>query len=124
KLTGGIGDDSFDGGTGSDRLIEQGDVNFKLSNSALTGLGSDKLTSIELATLIGGPSANNIDASGFTGNAILQGLAGNDTLTGGAGGNILIGGAGDDQLTGAAGDDVLIGGAGADRLVGSARNDL
>ncbi|HTK78338.1 MAG TPA: pre-peptidase C-terminal domain-containing protein, partial [Gemmataceae bacterium] len=124
KLTGFVGDDSFDGGTGADRLVEVGDVNFKLSDSSLTGLGSDKLTSIELATLVGGPSANTIDASKFGGSVVLQGLGGNDTLTGGAGGNILIGGTGDDQLVGASGDDVMIGGAGADRLTGSSGHDL
>jgi len=124
KLTGAAGDDSFDGGPGTDRLVEVGDVNFKLTDTSLTGLGSDKLTSVEAATLVGGPSANTIDASGFSGNTILQGLGGNDTLTGGAGGSILIGGAGDDQITGASGDDLLIGGAGADRIVGSAGDDI
>jgi hypothetical protein len=124
KLTGGAGDDSLDGGAGTDRVVEVGDVNFKLSDSSLTGLGSDTLTSIEQAVLVGGPSANNMDASKFSGLAVLQGLGGNDTLTGGAGGSVLIGGTGDDQLTGASGNDLLIGGAGADRVVGSSGQDL
>src|SRR4029078_8172869 len=103
----------------ADRLGEVRDVTFKLSESSLTGLGSAKLRSIELATLAGGPRANTIDASKFGGSVVLQGLGGNDALTGGAGGNILIGGTGDDQLVGASGDDVMIGGDGADRLAGS-----
>jgi len=124
KLTGAAGDDSFDGGTGIDRLVELGDVNFKLSDTSLTGMGSDKLTSIEQATLVGGPSANSMDAGSFSGFVVLQGRGGNDSLTGGAGGNVLIGDAGDDQLTGASGDDVMIGGAGADRITGSAGDDI
>lgn len=124
KLTGDVGNDSFDGGAGVDRLVEVGDVNFKLSDSSLTGLGSDKLTSVEQAILVGGPSANSMDVSTFSGLALLQGLGGNDSLTGGAGGGVMVGGAGDDQLTGAAGDDLMIGGAGADRLTGSAGDDI
>ena len=77
-------------------------------------MGSDKLTSIELATLVGGPSANTIDASAFGGIAILNGLGGNDSADRRAGGTILIGGNGDDQLT-ASGDDVMIGARRADR---------
>jgi Ca2+-binding RTX toxin-like protein len=82
------------------------------------------LTSIETATLVGGPSANDINASSFSGVAVLQGLAGDDKLNGGGGASILIGGSGDDQLGGGGTDDLLIGGTGADRLVGLSGNDI
>ena len=118
-LTGGLGDDSLDGGTSDDRLVEVGDVNFVLSNTALTGFGTDILVGIEFASLDGGASGNRIDASAFTGQSILRGNAGNDTLIGGSGADILRGGDGNDVLTGGLGNDQLIGNLGDDTVVES-----
>jgi Ca2+-binding RTX toxin-like protein len=130
-ITGGMGNDTIDGGAGTNTLVEQGDVNFILTNSSLTltdsnlmVLASDTLTSIEQAILTGGASANTINASAFTGDAILQGLGGNDTLIGGPGHDILAGGDGDDQLSGGAGNNILIGGAGADTLTATGGNNI
>ncbi|MCC5668265.1 hypothetical protein LC653_31500 [Nostoc sp. CHAB 5784] len=54
-----------------------------MTNTKLSGLGSDTLTSIERVTLTGGISDNILDASGFTlGNVYLYGDAGNDTING------------------------------------------
>lgn len=107
-LTGGLGDDTLDGGEGNDRLVEWGDVNFTLTNTSLTGLGTDTLVSIEQASLAGGASDNVIDTTAFSGAVILDGGAGND---------LLVSGSGDDILTGGWGDDILDGGAGVDRLL-------
>ena len=123
-MTGGLGNDSINGGGGIDRLVESGDVNFTLTNTSLTGLGSDVLVSIERATLTGGFSANLLDASGFSGDVVLVGGKGNDQITGGSGNDVLIGGDGDDMLVGASGNDVLVGGYGSDRIVGSAGHDI
>ncbi len=124
-LTGGLGNDTIDGGIGDDRLFESGNVNFTLSDTALGGLGSDKLIGVETATLIGGDGANIINASAFTGTTVISGGAGNDTITGGAnldqingnaGNDSIVGGAGNDTISGDAGNDAMDGGAGTDTL--------
>jgi len=63
-MDGGSGDDMLTGGAGDEPLKgvtapprgRTGDVNFTLTNSSLTGLGSDTLQSIEEAYLTGGPA--------------------------------------------------------------------
>jgi Ca2+-binding RTX toxin-like protein len=124
SLTGGLGDDSLTGGNGTDRVIESGNVNFTLTNTSLTGLGSDTLSSIEQASLTGGSGNNSINASAFTlGTVILSGGDGNDTLTGGTKNDSLTGGNGNDSLVGGNGNDTLIGSAGNDTLTGGSGND-
>ncbi len=110
-LEGGGGSDTLIGRTsGLDRVRARGDVDFTLTDSQLTGQGTDSLQHIEQAALIGGASANTLDASAFTlGSVFLYGESGDDTLRGGHG---------NDQLEGGAGDDLLSGGAGRDRIVG------
>jgi Ca2+-binding RTX toxin-like protein/starvation-inducible outer membrane lipoprotein len=110
-LEGGGGNDTLIGRTGGlDRVRARGDVDFTLTDSQLTGQGTDSLQHIEQAALIGGASANTLDASAFTlGSVFLYGESGDDTLRGGHG---------NDQLEGGAGDDLLSGGAGRDRIVG------
>jgi RHS repeat-associated protein len=108
QLTGGLGNDSMTGGSGTDILVESGDVNFTLTNTALTGLGSDTLTGIEVAKLTGGAGNNTLNASAFTGSVTLDGGSGNDTLTGGSGADQLTGGLGNDSMTGGSGTDILV----------------
>jgi Ca2+-binding RTX toxin-like protein len=49
----------------------------------LIGLGTDSLTNVDQATLIGGPGDNLLDASGFTGTYVtLQGREGDNLLIG------------------------------------------
>lgn len=122
-LTGSDGDDTLDGGDGEDLLTESRNVDFILTDTSLTGTGTDQLTSIEKAELAGGFAANLIDASGFSGDAILRGLAGADTLIGGSGNDTLIGYAGRDSLVGNEGNDTLLGSAGGDTLVGGDGDD-
>jgi Ca2+-binding RTX toxin-like protein len=117
ELTGGLGNDRIKGQGGNNVLVETGDVNFTLTNFQLIGLGTDILDSPESAILIGGASANTLDASAYTGNAVLSGLGGNDTLIGGVNDDVLTGGDGDDALTGGLGDDALLGGTGTDTLI-------
>ncbi|MDV6031965.1 MAG: hypothetical protein F9B45_18120 [Phycisphaera sp. RhM] len=120
-LTGGSGSDAIDGGGGFDRVAESQDASMTLDNGSLviSVAGSpavtDTLTSIELAELVGGVSANTINASAFTvGDVILFGGEGDDTL---------IGGGGDDLLTGGEGLDSLDGGGGVNSIseIGSGR---
>ncbi|MBI4183235.1 MAG: right-handed parallel beta-helix repeat-containing protein [Proteobacteria bacterium] len=92
--TGGIGDDTFYGGIGNDRLIGgHGD------DDLFGGEGND--------TLIGGHGDD--DLFGGEGNDRLIGGQGEDSLFGEDGSDRLIGGHGNDRLFGGAGDDVLYG---------------
>lgn len=115
-ISGGSDDDQLGGGAGSDKLLERGDVSFALTDAALSGLGTDTLTSIERAQLAGGVGPNTIDASGFTGPVVLSGGAGDDALVGGAGNDLLRGSSGVDSLTGGDGNDGLRAGDGDDSL--------
>lgn len=96
--------------------------------------GSIRLIGVEAATLTGGAGNNRMDASGFSGDVVLNGVGGSDTLIGGSGENVLDGGDGDDILI--AGDDrfartglgsqanVLLGGGGKSLLRGGAGRDI
>ncbi len=96
-FVGGLGDDSLDGGAGIDLLVESGNVNFALSDTALiSDVGNDTLANVELASLTGGIGDNVLDASGFTGSVTLDGGAGNDTFRNSSGDNSFIGGLGND----------------------------
>lgn len=123
SLTGNAGADTFTGSTGTDMLIETANVSFTLNNTALSGLGSDVLSSIERARISGGASANSITATNFTGRVTLIGSSGNDTLKGGSGNDSLSGGSGNDSLKGNAGNDTLNGSTGTDRGDGDSGAD-
>ena len=117
-LTGGLGQDVLIGGVASDCVTETRDVDMKVTNSSLSfgGVVEDTLINVEKVCLTGGSSANVIDASAFSGAAMLVGDDGNDTLIGGIGADSLDGGAGNDLLIGGSGNDSLSGGAGDDVL--------
>jgi hypothetical protein len=123
-ITGGQGDDTLKGGGGTgDRVIEQGNVDFTLTNNSLTGLGSDVLAGIDLAQLTGGSGANRLDASGFSGSVTLDGNTGSDTLIGGSNSDRLVGGSGNDNLDGGGDNDWILGGSGNDFLFGNEGED-
>lgn len=146
ELSGGFGDDQFIDEFGDNTIREEFDTDLVLAVSnrsgSMSGLGSDQLTGrFNRAVLIGGDSANRIDASGFDGRTTILGGAGSDTLVGGAMRDVLDGGDGDDSLdggqradilngragrdilTGRRGEDTLIGGDGTDRLNGGQDDD-
>ncbi len=122
-LTAGQGNDTIIGGAGNDRLIESGDVNFVLTNSSMTGLGTDVVSGLEFAVLTGGAGANTIDASGASFSMVLNGGDGNDVLLGSSVNDTLNGGSGNDLLYGLGGRDSLDGSDGSDSLDGGASND-
>ena len=124
-LTGELGNDVFDGGAGTDRLVETGDVNLTLTNTSLSGLGSDTYLNgaPEEALLIGGTNGNTLKVMGFAGSTTLQGMGGADTLLGGENADLLEGGDGNDSLEGGGGADLLRGGSGVDKLLGQSGND-
>ena len=124
SLSGGAGDDVLNGQGGRDTLIEAADVDLTLSDTQLTGLGTDRLGRIETAELSGGASDNGLDARDFTGTTTLSGGPGNDMLIGGRAASVLQGGSGNDCLVGDVGDDQLSGDDGDDTLWGGDGNDV
>ena len=100
ELSGGDGNDTLNGGTGTDRLVETITAdNATLTNTSLSGLGFDTLTSIESVELFGNARNNMLDASRFTlGRVKLHGLDGNDTLLGTSLNDVLDGGNGSDLV--------------------------
>ena len=116
-LIGGIGDDELVGGDGTDNVVQEVDADMILTDDSLTGMGTDYLDSIERARLIGGAGNNSIDASGFSGQAYLDGGDGDDTLVGGDGDDTIIGGNGNDTITTSFGQDTIIGGEGDDTFL-------
>ena len=127
RLSGGAGDDTLNGGRGIDRLVESGDVDFTLTRTSMTGLGTDELRAIEIAELTGGDSDNVIDVSaffGFRGYTIIRGGHGDDSIIGSLVRDVIYGGHGDDTLLGKAGPDVLNGERGNDALSGFTGDDV
>lgn len=133
SLAGGTGNDALNGGLGFDTIYSLSDANQTLTNAQLvvTARGSDALASIEAAVLIGGLSANQINASGFSLGAVtINGGGGADTLTGGSKADLIVGDdedspeanpsqalIPDDLITGGLGDDTLVGGFASDRFL-------
>jgi Ca2+-binding RTX toxin-like protein len=108
RLTGGAGNDTLDGGndTSFDSVIEAGNVNFTLTNTSLTGNGTDTLRGIEAAQLTGGSGNNTIDTTQFD--------LGGVTIFGGEGNDIIKTGKTNDTIRGEGGDDIMNAGAGID----------
>jgi Ca2+-binding RTX toxin-like protein len=119
-LTGGPGDDTLNLGTafGFDVVEESGDVNFTLTNTQLTGLGTDTFVGTANGAVITGGAGNNVlNASAFaSGPVTLDGAGGIDTLTGSPAADALTGGPGNDVIDGA--------GNAGDRLVETANANM
>lgn len=99
-LTGGLGNDAFVGGDGTDLLSEVGPGNLTLTDTQLTGHGTDTIdVTIEAIKLTGDAANNLFDASLFTRFGVhLDGAAGNDTLLGGSKSDSIIGSDGTDEV--------------------------
>jgi Ca2+-binding RTX toxin-like protein len=125
-LTGGTGFNTLIGGSGNDLEVEAGDVNFTLTDSLLTGVGTNHLIGIQFVSLSTAASTVGrvLNAKVFSGRVTLLGGAGNDTLLGGKGSDVLDGGPGNDSLNGGLGNDSLTGGPGTNTLVGGAGVNL
>ena len=112
-LYAGAGDNTLDGGAGTDTV------------SYLYGLVSGAKSGVNISLTISSPQ--NTGRSGTDKLVKIENLTGsslNDTLTGSTGNNVLDGGADNDSLSGGDGADTLIGGAGKDTLVGGKSNDV
>jgi len=125
QLSGGSGVNDIAGGAGDDTLVESADADIILTDTGVRiGTEESTIDAVEFAVLTGGDSANNLDASSFSGSVTLAGAGGDDTLTGGAQDDTLSGGDGDDRLTGGAGVDTISGGEGTDTLSESRNADF
>lgn len=164
KIDGGTGDDAITGsslndtilGSGGNDILSGGAGNdvFQYTGTANGfdavdgGLGTDTISALANATVIGLSSLTGIEtisAGSFTGVYILgsanndtlnfsgvtltniarvEGGAGNDVLTGNTAVNTLWGGLGNDRIDGGAGNDSLSGDDGNDTLIGGVGNDV
>ncbi len=114
-LSGGGGDDLLFGGTGENTVYESGNLNFTLTDTDLIGTDSgkhekihDHLHQVGQAEIIGGTGNVVLDASGFSGAALIIAGPGNDTLIAGSGEDTLQAGAGMDSLVGGNGDTTFV----------------
>ncbi len=118
-LSGGGSNDIIDGGLGSDFFYERANANVTITGlqvvsigiSPSIGTGTETLVGIENIALVGGDSANTLNAAQSSLPVILLGGKGNDTLIGSNFNDVLIGGNRADSV---AGTDSLTGGPGAD----------
>ena len=105
-ITAGGGSDVLSGGGFDSWLMFYGSTNMTLSNTSFSTSGGSlpasvsKISGFQHAILAAGPGDFTLDASGFSGSAILQGGTGNDTLIGAHGPDTLVGGSGNDSLAG------------------------
>ena len=123
-FTGGAGNHSISGGSGTDMLdysLAPGAVNISFaSGTGTNGFGgTDTFSLIEKAA----GSANGDVLTGGTGNDSLIGNGGNDALNGSDGADTLNGGAGADSLIGGIGNDTLTGGGDNDSIDGASGFD-
>ncbi len=82
ELSGWTGTGSIDGGLGQDIVSNTGNVNYVLGDTSLTiGTKVITLSSVEVAQLTGGTSANTFNVSDWTGSGTLSGGGGLDALT-------------------------------------------
>jgi Ca2+-binding RTX toxin-like protein len=124
-LWGGAGNDTIDGGAGTDWVSFMGQaraarIDLAMMGAQATGHGADVIRNVENIhggmgnDILLGDARANVIRGGF-GADILHGRQGDDRLDGGAGNDSLNGGAGRDQLWGGAGVDVFVFGHGAGR---------
>jgi Ca2+-binding RTX toxin-like protein len=138
EFTGGLGDDTIDGGGGADIAFYAGNyadftVVVGAASVAVTDLnagdgdeGADEVARVERllfadglfevfsGAFIADGTAGDDTIVGSDYHNTIEGLAGNDTLSGEGGNDTLVGGDGDDSLVGGTGIDVMTGGAGND----------
>lgn len=135
------GDDTIDGGCGTDNDVLYGDDGSGLpwyvktvgGHDFIRGRdGDDQIAGGQQGDVILGEKGNDLILGGDSAVNRLDGGDGNDSITGGPLADVITGGdgadtlqgnAGDDTIFGDAGDDILFGGDGGDALIGGAGQD-
>jgi len=124
----GFGDETIQGGAGTDLLDYSGrttGVRIYLDSadgdSGEDGVDSHRIANGEVENAKGGSGEDWI--YGNSGANVLWGLGGNDVISGDDGGDVIYGGGDDDALFGEGGYDGLWGESGDDSLYGGAGND-
>lgn len=107
ELSGGIGNDIFEGGAGDDVITDAGG-----DNNVDGGAGADVVSLISGTNTVDGGTEDDLIIGGF----------GNDNLAGGSGNDVIVGDistnlSGSDRIAGGAGDDLLEGRGGLDTFV-------
>jgi Ca2+-binding RTX toxin-like protein len=120
-LNGGTGNDSLDGGADTNTLVASGNVNFTLTNSSLTGAGTDALANLQIANLTGGTSSNSFTVSGWSGSGTLIGGGGSDTVVASRDANFTLS---DTELTASNGLSMTLAGIGIASLGGGLSNNI
>jgi Ca2+-binding RTX toxin-like protein len=91
QVTGGAGNDTLNGGAGiNDRLVEVAAgaaVTFTLTNTSLTGVGTDSISGFEDIFLTGTAGADRFNVGAISAVTRLNGLAGTDTIAAAVAGN-------------------------------------
>lgn len=123
-ISGGGGNDILQAGSGTDTLLEQGDANFTLGATTMTGIGIDSILGFERAVITGGEGANIINAATFGGSIEINGLGGADTITGSAFADSINGGSGSDSINAGNGNDTVQAGLNSDTVIGGAGDDI
>ena len=140
EFEGGEGDDTMDGGAGTDYAVYSASAlsDFDISNSGgvytvtSAATGTDTLSNFEFIQISGTNYAltggfafteNNDIGDGTLGGDIIFALGGNDIVYGLGGDDLIYGDLGADTLNGGDGNDVLNGGGGGDTLDGGAGFD-
>ena len=111
-ISGGGGDDVLIGGGLDSWLMFYGSTNMTLTDTTFSTTGGSSpsvstISGFQHAILAAGTGDFILDASAFSGSAILLGGTGNDTLIGAQGPDTLEGGSGNDSLVGGGGGDTF-----------------
>ena len=109
-IVGGVGNDIIYGGGTSDLLIESAAANITLTNTnvIIPGNGSQTFSGITTVELATGNGNFEIDASRYSGSAMLLAGTGNETVLAGSGNDTVVAGTGNDSLVGGGGNDTYI----------------
>lgn len=108
-FTGAAGNDVFYGGSGEDRIFETAlTSHIVLTDTSMTGNGSDALSSVESAIVGHTGSTGFVDSlAGFSGKATWFGANGDDSVIGSQGGTYFAPGGGWDTVEGGPGEDTI-----------------
>jgi Ca2+-binding RTX toxin-like protein len=105
------------------KVVESGDVHYKLSGLSIFVTNMDDYFSGSLSNLAQKIFQSNDTITGSNSADVLYGYDGKDTISGQKGADTINGGKGADHINGNSGNDTISGAKGGDNLKGSGGND-